>query len=89
MRGTFDKRLRGLSEAQIENALKELCEPFGGLKKVTFTSTKSGDQLCFIQLSVAENQTYLYSILDGFSFGESFVVRIPSEREASPVAPSS
>jgi len=88
MRGTFDKRLRGLSEAQIENALKELCEPFGGLKKVTFASTKSGDRLCFVQLTVAENQTHLYSILNGFSFGDSFVVRIPSEREASPVAPS-
>ena len=77
MRTTFEKELRGLSEPEMENALKKPCEPLGGLREVTFRTTKTGDQLCFIELAVAENQTRLYSIFDGRSFGASFVVRIP------------
>jgi hypothetical protein len=72
-----EQQLRGLSEAEIERTLKELCEPLGGLENVSFRTGKSGEQLCFIRLAVAENQTRLYSLLNGMSFADSYVVRIP------------
>ena len=70
-------RLRGLSQAEIESALRTLCEPFGGLGSVSFTTNRSGERLCFIKLAVVENQTRLYSVLEGRSFADCFVVRIP------------
>lgn len=75
---TSQQELRGMTRAQIETALRNLCEPFGGLKAVSFTQYKRRDQLCFVELNVADNRVRLSSVLNGTSVGDCLVLRVPN-----------
>jgi hypothetical protein len=78
----FQRELRGLTRREIETALRKLCEPLGGLRSVLFQKYRKRDELCFIELNVAERKTRLHAMLDGMEVGGCFVVRIPHSARA-------
>ncbi len=74
----FETNLRGLkSESDIRRVLEPLCERYGGLRSLHVATGRSGEMVCFLELAVPENQTRLFSVLRGISYGNSFVFRIP------------
>ena len=76
----FQLQLLGLkTDLAIECAVRDLCERYGGIKDLKIvTDYESGDKTCYLALAVAENQTRLFSVLNGIHFGNSFVFKIPA-----------